>query len=68
MCFWYDAQLTFQYLEGKGTLQFIIQNWIELLPEFNNDYELQRLMLGLASMLRVSVGNLPGVHIIPSFK
>ena len=35
---------------------------MKLLPEFNQDYECQRLMFGLASILRQDVMKLPGVN------
>jgi len=59
MCFWYDTFLTLQYLESKGATQFIFETWIGLLPEYTQDFECQRIMFGLASILRVDVRKLP---------
>jgi len=61
MCFWYDTFLTLQYLESKGATQFIFETWIGLLPEYTQDFECQRIMFGLASILRVDVRKLPQV-------
>lgn len=63
MCFWYDAGLCFGLLGTEGT-EFVFQNWMKLLPEFNQDYECQRLMFGLASILRQDVMKLPTVNLL----
>jgi len=61
MSLWYDTFLTLQYLESKNATQFIFETWIQLLPEYTQDFECQRIMFGLASILRVDVTKLPPV-------
>lgn len=61
MCFWYDTPLTIQYLESKGATEFVFKEWIQLLPEYTTDFECQRIMFGLASLLRIDITNFPQV-------
>lgn len=61
MCFWYDAELTFQTLESKKITEHIFKAWMEVLPEYNTDFECQRTMFGLASIFKLNVSNIPQV-------
>jgi len=63
MCFWYDPILSIQYLESKGATQFVFEKLGEVLSEYNEDFECQRIMLGLSSLLKVDVSNFPQVII-----
>ncbi len=63
MSFWYDPFLTLQYLESKNATQFVFETWIGLLSEYTQDFECQRIMFGLASILRIDVNQLPNVII-----
>lgn len=68
MCFWYDAELTFQTLESKGVTENIFKGWVEILPEYNQDWDCQRNMFGLASIFKLNVSSIPQVkHSLKKF-
>jgi len=57
----YDTKLVLQFLESKQGTEYVFKGWIELLPEFNADFELRRIMFGFASLLRVNLTELPQI-------
>jgi Importin, protein involved in nuclear import len=61
MCLWYNTALTLSHLENKQATEYVFKSWIELFPSFKHDFELRRLLFGLASILRLNVNDLPAV-------
>jgi len=48
-------------LENKGQTELVFTTWINLLPKFKLDFECERAMIGLASIFRVNVNEMPQV-------
>lgn len=59
MSFWYDPILSIQYLESKGATQFVFERIGEVMNEYGQDFELQRIVIGLSSLLKVDITNYP---------
>jgi len=59
LCLWYDVNSTLQYLDSKGAIEPIFKLWISILPTLKYDYECERCMMGLASIFRANVSEMP---------
>lgn len=59
LCLWYDVNSTLQYLNSKGAIEGIFKLWIGMLDSFKHDYECERVMMGLASIFRANIAELP---------
>ena len=59
MIFNYNAAMTFQLIEAKGSTLQIFQTWFVFMNEFKKDFEVRRILLGLTAI--VTAPNLPQV-------
>jgi len=46
-------------LDSKGAIEPVFKLWISILPTLKYDYECERCMMGLASIFRATVSEMP---------
>lgn len=59
LCLWYDPAKVLAYFEAKNITQTVFSEWFQIIHFFKTDYDKQRLMFGLASILKVGENQLP---------
>lgn len=62
---WYSPQKTFDHLNQSNILGNVFSLWIEKIPEFSNDYEKERILYGLSSLLALKKNEMPNCVNIP---
>eukprot|EP01016_Furgasonia_blochmanni_P056412 TRINITY_DN9612_c0_g4_i14.p1 TRINITY_DN9612_c0_g4~~TRINITY_DN9612_c0_g4_i14.p1 ORF type:complete len:722 (-),score=286.95 TRINITY_DN9612_c0_g4_i14:171-2336(-) len=61
VCFWYNARITLACLDGKGVLIPFFEALFVNFPNFKNDFNKQRVMLGLVSILNLPENEIPAL-------
>ena len=56
---WYDPKLTVQTLQSTGQLDNILRPWLMSVTEFTNDYEKERCLYGLCSIISMNKCDIP---------
>jgi hypothetical protein len=59
MCFSYNAQATFQFLEQQNLTLTVFQQWFMFMNDFKKDFEIRRIIFGLTSIIKCP--NLPAL-------
>ena len=68
MGLWYNPQLVLGYLETKGCTQDVFKIVLQALPTLKSDLEKKRVLLGLASIIKIDPYKLPAVLYNCSFE
>jgi len=61
MMLWYNSQMTFQLIEGANATGPIFQRWLSMMSKFKHDFELRRVIFGLAQVIRTPSSSLPAI-------
>lgn len=55
LCFYYNANLTLNYLNSQQATDEVLKKWFGLLPKLKFDYQKVRSLLGMSCLLKVDV-------------